>query len=180
MFESAFGRHRHWLRPGRRRKKTAGCHLVVYYSLNVIPNLVKKAAWPGPCRTGSYVNRATIYFLRMGGVLCLKGIFPTIGVLRYLCEVPTQREWLKAAWIWIKEIGQGERGDLDLFNQRLLITSSAPNKILRSWNIGLGCNYKIFIPRREMRRAYPEWVQLRLFPFIEFWVRKGILHFKIA
>ena len=29
-----------------------------------------------------------------------------------------------------------------------------------------------------MCRAYPVGVQLRLFPFIEFWVRKGILDFK--
>ena len=57
---------------------------------------------------------------------------------------------------------------------------------------------EIFIPRREICsmssrapivftyvlspegrcEAYPVGVQLRLFPFIEFWVRKGILDFK--
>ena len=75
-------------------------------------------------------------------------------------------------------------------------------RILYFQNMPLGGAFfeacQCFIPRREMRSissrgpivftyvlspegrcvAYPVGVQLRLFPFIEFWVRRGILDFK--
>ena len=56
--------------------------------------------------------------------------------------------------------------------------NSTTDKYLTALGMTIETKTETFLYPEGRCVAYPVGVQLRLFPFIEFWVRKGILDFK--